>query len=160
VGKKKVKARLKSGGAVVLIPWGYVYMDHAYAIRNLKKTYGLSVRKTGLKENANILGLAAPQWTEYIRTEDKLDFNTFPRLLAMAEAGWTAPENKNYAAFEKRLESLRGLFQSLNAPLAPQACYRGGSVKGRGLRRLKNGWLAWNKNPQYEVEQHWGEKRE
>lgn len=50
-----------------------------------------------------IRGLQANLWTERVQHEKRLDFMTFPRLCALAEAAWTTPENKCWTDFEQRL---------------------------------------------------------
>ena len=52
-----------------------------------------------------ILGVQACLWTETTVTRERREFLTYPRLLAMAEACWTAPESKEFAGFEVRLKS-------------------------------------------------------
>jgi hexosaminidase len=51
----------------------------------------------------NILGVEAPLWTEYVPNRARLDFQIFPRLLALAETGWTAKQRKKFADFQLRL---------------------------------------------------------
>lgn len=55
-------------------------------------------------QNPQILGIQANVWTEVISTPERLDFMTFPRLIAVAEAAWTMPEQKDYQDFLLRLE--------------------------------------------------------
>jgi hexosaminidase len=145
---KLVKERLKDGGKIILSPWGHVYMDHPYLVRNLEKTYSLSSSAMGLDSNENILGVEAPQWTEYIKSHDKLDFNTFPRLFAISEIAWTNDEHKNYKEFEERLESLRAYFNNLNVILPHAKFYRGESLR---FSRTARGWGKWRKKPNFEV---------
>lgn len=51
-----------------------------------------------------ILGLQANVWTERIKDRQRLDFMTFPRLLAIAEDAWTNENQKNYTDFEARVK--------------------------------------------------------
>ncbi len=56
----------------------------------------------------HILGLQANMWTGDTRRFAGVEHNTFPRLAAMAETGWTPAANKDYASFLQRLpEQLR-----------------------------------------------------
>jgi hexosaminidase len=146
---KSVRTRLNDGGKVLLSVWGFVYMDHPYLVRNLKKTYSLSAKNVGLEASPNIIGVEAPQWTEYVRDEKKLDFNTYPRLITMAEVGWTNDENKNYKCFETRLENMRGYFKSLGASIPAKKYYRGETLK---FARFARGWKLWRSNPNFELE--------
>ncbi|WDF80549.1 beta-N-acetylhexosaminidase [Mucilaginibacter sp. KACC 22773] len=52
-----------------------------------------------------IIGVQANIWTEKIASEKRLDFMLFPRIAGLAEAGWTAPEVKNEAAFNERVQA-------------------------------------------------------
>ncbi len=61
---------------------------------------------------ANVLGLQGNLWTETIRTADRADHMSWPRMCAIAESGWTLPENKDYASFEKRMDAAFGHLES------------------------------------------------
>ena len=50
-----------------------------------------------------ILGVQGNVWTEYISTQDHLEYMVFPRVLALSEVAWSSRENKNYADFQRRL---------------------------------------------------------
>lgn len=63
--------------------------------------------------DARILGLQACLWTETAVTQERRDFLTFPRLLALAEAAWTAPERKDFARFRQAAQAELPGIQSL-----------------------------------------------
>lgn len=44
-------------------------------------------------------------WTERIADGKRLDFMTFPRLIALAESAWTSPKEKDWSRFCMRLPS-------------------------------------------------------
>jgi hexosaminidase len=46
-----------------------------------------------------IIGVQANLWTEYIPTENKAEYMTFPRLIALSEVAWSPLANKNYTDF-------------------------------------------------------------
>ena len=50
-----------------------------------------------------VRGIQSCLWTETMLTQQRRDFMTFPRLLALAEAGWTEPDKKDYTSFKNRL---------------------------------------------------------
>jgi hexosaminidase len=52
-----------------------------------------------------IIGVQANIWTEKIASTKRLDFMLFPRIAGLAEAAWTAPEVKNEAAFNDKLQA-------------------------------------------------------
>ena len=58
-----------------------------------------------------ILGAQANLWTEYIESPAHAQYMLLPRLAALAEVQWTAPEKKNYADFLKRLGNLLNYYQ-------------------------------------------------
>jgi hexosaminidase len=46
-----------------------------------------------------ILGVQANVWTEYIPTDNKVEYMILPRLVALSEVAWTPLANKNYIDF-------------------------------------------------------------
>ncbi|MGR3811909.1 glycoside hydrolase family 20 protein [Jiulongibacter sp. NS-SX5] len=55
------------------------------------------------EEEEYILGVQANLWTEYIKTPKKAEYMLFPRVLAVAETGWSAKGSKDYDEFVKRV---------------------------------------------------------
>lgn len=72
---------------------------------------------------SQLMGLQCCMWTERIADPHRLDFMTFPRLFAVAEAAWTPVNQKNYGRFLKRLMEWLPLLQQLGIsyfdPFAP-----------------------------------------
>ena len=72
---------------------------------------------------SQLMGLQCCMWTERIADPHRLDFMTFPRLFAVAEAAWTPVNQKNYGRFLKRLMDWLPLLQQLGIsyfdPFAP-----------------------------------------
>ncbi|WIM97527.1 family 20 glycosylhydrolase [Actinoplanes oblitus] len=50
-----------------------------------------------------LLGVAAPLWSETLRSVADLRYLTFPRLPAVAEVGWTPRAGRDWESFRKRL---------------------------------------------------------
>ncbi|MES2277614.1 MAG: family 20 glycosylhydrolase [Bacteroidota bacterium] len=50
-----------------------------------------------------ILGVQANLWTEYIATEEKVEYMLLPRLMALSETAWTPLAGKDISNFETRL---------------------------------------------------------
>lgn len=48
-------------------------------------------------------GVQATFWTEHVNDTTYLEYLALPRLLAVAEAGWTAEKKKDYADFRQRV---------------------------------------------------------
>lgn len=51
------------------------------------------------EEKAHIIGVQANLWTEYIGTQDYLEYMLLPRLSAVSEVQWCQPENKCWERF-------------------------------------------------------------
>ncbi|NSL87860.1 beta-N-acetylhexosaminidase [Chitinophaga sp. Mgbs1] len=82
-------------------------------LNNIQSVYDFDAsRLPAAKDHSNnILGVQACLWTEVIADNRRLDFMLFPRISALAETAWTAPEKKNAAQFFQRLQSHLQLYQ-------------------------------------------------
>ena len=54
-------------------------------------------------QQAHVLGGQGNVWTEYLPQEALVEYMTWPRAAALAEALWTAPDPRDFSAFEQRL---------------------------------------------------------
>jgi hexosaminidase len=54
-------------------------------------------------EGGHILGLQGNLWTEHVRTEERAEWNLFPRASAVAEIGWSQHPRHAFADFIDRL---------------------------------------------------------
>ncbi|MFX0156191.1 MAG: beta-N-acetylhexosaminidase [Candidatus Hodarchaeota archaeon] len=103
---KEVLDYLKNGGNVIMSDFKYTYLDHSYTYTSLKKAYKFEPvpKKLEEKYHKHVLGLEAPLWSEYIPNIKRLEWQTFPRLIAFAEIGWTPKNKKNFTSFQERLK--------------------------------------------------------
>ena len=83
---------------------GYIPVEKVYALDPAPESLSAEAR-------SHILGAQANLWTEYITTENMLEYQALPRMSALAEVQWTQPERKDYEAFKERLTSLTLLFE-------------------------------------------------
>ncbi|MEN9449376.1 MAG: Beta-hexosaminidase [Bacteroidota bacterium] len=78
----------------------------------LEKSY--SFKPTGkIKDTTtlkHILGGQAFLYSNYIKNEGDLDYQAFPRLIALAECFWTKSDSKKFDDFESRLKLLKNYF--------------------------------------------------
>ncbi|MBE7179387.1 MAG: family 20 glycosylhydrolase, partial [Mucilaginibacter polytrichastri] len=66
----------------------------------VSKTYRYDpVSRLDFDQQKWVRGVQANVWTEYIGTEEKLQYMLLPRLLAVSEVGWTLPMRKNFTEF-------------------------------------------------------------
>ena len=94
-----------NGSDMVITPDFEYYFDFTYEATPLQKTYDYEpIPEDFTPEQAkHILGVQANIWTEWIPNFKRLQYQTFPRMLALAETGWTDKEAKNYDDFSQRL---------------------------------------------------------
>lgn len=57
----------------------------------------------GNPDNERYLGVQGNLWCEYISDPKNLEYNALPRLIAIAETGWSPGAKKNYADFQRRI---------------------------------------------------------
>ena len=108
------------GFDVVMTPNTYCYFDYCQAkdkdseplsiggFLPLEKVYGYEPYE-GMTAGSekHILGVQANLWTEYIATNEHLEYMLLPRMLALAEVQWCQPENKSYDRFLASLNALQ-----------------------------------------------------
>jgi hexosaminidase len=54
-------------------------------------------------EREQIVGVEAPLWTETVVNMDDIEYLVFPRLLSIAEIGWTPSSSRNWDDYKARL---------------------------------------------------------
>ena len=57
------------------------------------------------------MGVQANFWTEWVETADIVQYLMLPRLAAVAEAGWTPQEHRDYNDFVKRMQAEAEYYQ-------------------------------------------------
>ncbi len=100
------------------------YLDQTYQFIPLEKAYSFNPKAKGVsleEDRDQILGIEAPLWSEFVWNSARLEYQTFPRLFAYAETGWTNPDQKDYPDFEKRLKTHLPRLDALGIKYAPQA---------------------------------------
>ncbi|MEZ4857443.1 MAG: beta-N-acetylhexosaminidase [Flavobacteriaceae bacterium] len=114
-------AAAKDKHNVIMTPGSHCYFDH-YQSENedeplaiggflpLEKVYGFNPVPEELSEEESnyILGAQGNVWTEYIKTQNQVEYMIFPRILALSEVNWTGPPldfEKEYPQFLSRLET-------------------------------------------------------
>lgn len=82
------------------------YLDYDYDKISLEKAYGFDPIPEGLEPqyHKNIQGLGCQMWSEWTPTNKDVERQTFPRIAAYAEVGWTNLENKDFRNFKKALK--------------------------------------------------------
>ncbi|WP_299115729.1 family 20 glycosylhydrolase [uncultured Winogradskyella sp.] len=117
----------KSGHNVVMTPTSHCYFDYYQSDNEdeplaiggylpLEKVYNFNPipEELSKEESKYVLGAQGNVWTEYMPTEDKVEYMTFPRMLAMSEVLWSKPEHKDYVDFVSKVENFHKRLDALD----------------------------------------------
>jgi hexosaminidase len=113
---------------VIMSPTSHAYFDY-YQAENadeplaiggflpLKKVYGFNPipEELNADEIQYVLGAQGNIWTEYIQTEDKLEYMAYPRMLAMSEVVWSGASGNIELDYSNFLERLEPFMERLDA---------------------------------------------
>ncbi len=85
--------------------WGGSDEPHSmgYAI-NLETVYNTNPYSDPAKSDL-YYGVNCNLWTEFISENKHLEYNALPRMIAVAETGWSPASKKNFADFKKRFNA-------------------------------------------------------
>ena len=81
---------------------GYLSLEKVYSYEPLPDTLDKDVAQL-------LYGVQANLFTEYVPTEEHLEYMLYPRMLALAEVAWSTPERRDYEYF--RLRALNAVGQ-------------------------------------------------
>jgi len=98
------KHAAEKGNYVIMTPGEYCYFDAQQDAYSLEKVYGFNPTGFGLNANEQkyVLGGQANLWTEYIPSEQRLEYMLFPRLLAMSDVLWG--HQQNFETFSRKMD--------------------------------------------------------
>ena len=114
----------QQGHEVIMTPNTHLYIDY-YQTRDkegeqfaiggfidVERVYSFEPIPTILDPEKHhlILGAQANLWAEYLSTDAEREYMILPRLAALSEVDWTAPEKKNYEDFIARLPQLLSIY--------------------------------------------------
>ncbi|QCR21337.1 family 20 glycosylhydrolase [Pontibacter sp. SGAir0037] len=149
----------KQNHYVIMTPGSHVYLDHSQSQREdsvtiggfttVEKTYSYNPvpKELNADQAKYILGAQANVWTEYMKNSDKVEYMLFPRMSALSEVLWTAPEKKDWNDFENRLQTqfkrydLWGTkyskaYYDIDASVLPTADHNGVTLKMNAKQNL------------------------
>lgn len=109
---------------VVMTPNTYLYFDYyqskdtetepmaigGYLPIELVYSYEPMPKSLSPEEQKYIVGVQANLWTEYIPNFKQVQYMVLPRMAALSESQWCAPEKKNYEAFLQRVSRLVNIY--------------------------------------------------
>lgn len=113
-------ASANMGHDVIMTPGNWLYLDKYQGdskllpvtiggFLSLEKVYGYEPVPEAIAEDKkhHILGAQANVWTEYKYNGDNMEYDIYPRILALAELNWTPKDKKDYKDFERRMDNHR-----------------------------------------------------
>jgi hexosaminidase len=105
----------KKGYDIVNSIHTHTYLDYDYKYTPLEKAYNFNPIPEGLEEeyHKNIYGTGCQMWSEWTPTNPDVERQTFPRIAAYAEVGWTQLENKDYESFKTALAKMQERWDKL-----------------------------------------------
>lgn len=114
---KCIELTRNHGHSLILAPGEYTYLDYPQWSNDLPEynNWGMPVTSLHrsyefnpeygltLSERQHIKGVMATLWGEAIKNIDRANYMFFPRGLAIAEAGWSQMEERDWESFKQRL---------------------------------------------------------
>ena len=81
-------------------------MSQGHGTESVEAVYNyIPMNNVPAELQSKYLGVQANFWTEWVVEESVLQYLMLPRLAAVAEAGWTAQQKRNYEDFVNRLQA-------------------------------------------------------
>jgi hexosaminidase len=125
------KEAVKKGAKIIMSPATKVYLDMKYdkstklglewaARIEIDSSYNWTVSKRvkGITKE-NILGIEAPLWTETLTNMDEVEYLLFPRLLSVAELGWSPETGRSWDEYKNRLAKQAARFKAMKVDYYP-----------------------------------------
>ena len=157
---------MSMGHDVIMSPGRYCYLDHTqdapfrepesiggYLPLDSVYVYEPVEPSMPVDKLHHLLGVQANLWTEYITDDAHAEYMYWPRAFAIAETGWSQPENKNLQDFRRRalhaLEVLKNqgynVFDLENEYGERKLAQTGLDHKAKGCKVTYNPDLPWPK---------------
>ena len=96
----------QAGHDVVMSPTSHCYFDYSYAAISSERAYGFDpVARLYPAQAQHVLGLQANFWSHIDREPELVDKQLFPRLLSLAERGWSPAGTNDWPSFKTRLNA-------------------------------------------------------
>lgn len=114
---KCIELTAKHGNPLIMAPGEYTYLDYPQYKGDLPEFNNWGMPVTTLEtsyqfdpgyglpstQQAHIIGVTGTLWGEAIKDINRATYMTYPRGLALAEAGWTQMEHRSWESFKERM---------------------------------------------------------
>ncbi|WP_103071280.1 family 20 glycosylhydrolase [Aquimarina sediminis] len=115
-GGGKIEGAVEQGSKIIMSPQSNIYLDYSYSRSDVQHSYSWNPTTIqafkGIKPE-QIVGVESALWTERTETEDQIDFRTYPRLVGVAEVGWSDASLNNWDEYKERLGFHKNRFENL-----------------------------------------------
>ena len=100
-----IQQAVSHGNRVICTPNAQFYLDYDPAQLDLSDIYLFQAQPGDItpEQQQLVLGVQGNLWTEWVPTRERMFYMAFPRMLAVAELGWSSPKNKDFQDFQRRL---------------------------------------------------------
>lgn len=111
-------AAARMGHYAIMTPESHCYLDHYQddpetqplafgACVPIGQTYSYDPAPDSLESDIckYILGVQGNVWAEYLPTYEHAEYMIYPRIIALAEVGWTPMKNKHSESFKRRINN-------------------------------------------------------
>lgn len=117
-------AAAKAGHDAIMSPTSHFYFDYYQskdtdneplaigAYLPVEQVYNYEM-EIDAEYQKNIIGIQANMWTEYITTEDYLEYMIIPRLAALSEVQWCQSGVRDWSRFKETMKYTRTIYDAL-----------------------------------------------
>lgn len=103
--KDAPKKTTRQGNSIIFSPNSQFYLDYQQDKNSVRNIYDLDLTIEGVtpEQQGLIKGVQGNIWCEWIPSRERMQYMAVPRLLAIAELGWSQASQKDWNAFAQRL---------------------------------------------------------
>jgi hexosaminidase len=87
-------------------------------------------------QHHHILGIQANFWAEFMRSEERVEYQAYPRAAALAEVAWSSPARIDWLDFRDRMPDQLARYRKLGIRYAPGAAAQPLEVRRRTSHQL------------------------
>ena len=116
----------KMGNDAIMTPNTHYYLDYYQTLDKeneplaiggyipVEKCYSYEPYTEGMteEEKSHIIGVQANLWTEYIATDEHLEYMLLPRMAALSEVQWCQSENKSWERFLDSVDDICAIYET------------------------------------------------
>jgi hexosaminidase len=104
-GMEGAVAAAAAGHDTIVSPTSHCYLDYPYDRISVERAHGFDPipRQLSKAQRRHVIGIEGCMWAEHTPEPADTDRQVWPRMSALAEVAWSAPEGRSFVDFERRL---------------------------------------------------------